>query len=83
MDQQAAVAASQGARANSTGLSSFQNAFPEEQLIDTRMTGLQQSIFLPLGNTTLDAYLLRNWYVGQRAYDAVYINSISNTSQVD
>ena len=82
MDQQAAFAASQAARANSTGLSRLLAAFPEEQLIDTHMTGMYQGPFGILRNNTLDSYLLRNWYIGQRAYDAVYVNSISNSSQV-
>ena len=82
MDQQAALAASQAARANSSGLTSLLAAFPGEQLIDTRMTGLYQGPFGILRNNTLDSYLLRNWYIGQRAYDAVYVNSISNSSQV-
>lgn len=82
MDQQAAFAASTSARANSTGLASFVSAFPEDQLLDTHMTGLHQSPFGILRNNTLDAYLLRNWYIGQRAYDAVYVNSVSNSTQV-
>ena len=81
MDQQAAFAASHGARANSSGLSSFLSAFPEDQLTDTRMEELYRGPFGILRNTTLDSYLLRNWYIGQRAYDAVYINSISNSPQ--
>lgn len=81
MNQQAAFAASRDARANSSGLSSFLTAFPEDQLIDTHMEELHQGPFAILKNTTLDSYLLRNWYIGQRAYDAVYINSISNSTQ--
>lgn len=82
MDKSAAFAASAGARANATGLDSFLSAFPKEHLTDTheeRMFGFAWG-FLP--NATLESYLLQNWFTGRPAYDAVFINSLSNTTQV-
>jgi len=36
--------------------------------------------FLP--NASLESYLLQNWFTGRPAYDAVFINSLSNSTQV-
>ncbi len=82
MDKSAAFAASAGARANATGLDSFLNAFSKEHLTDTheqKMYGFAWG-FLP--NATLESYLLQNWFTGRPAYDAVFINRLSNSSQV-
>ena len=82
MDKSAAFAASAGARANATGLDSFLSAFPKEHLTDTheeKMYGFAWG-FLP--NASLESYLLQNWFTGRPAYDAVFINSLSNSTQV-
>lgn len=81
MDKPAAFAASPGARANSTGLASFHDAFPSESITDTKQQKMRQGPFGIL-NGTLESYLLDNWYTGHRAYDAVFINSLSNSTQV-
>lgn len=82
MDRPAAFAASAGARANATGLSSFLQAFPGDQIVDTKQEKLFQGPFGILRNDTLESYLLKNWYTEHSAYDALYINSLSDTSQV-
>ena len=82
MDRSAAFAASAGARANATGLGSFLNAFPKEHVIDTHQQKMFGFTFGPLLNSTLEWYLLQNWFSGRPAYDAVFINSLSNTTQV-
>ena len=83
MDKPAAFAASAGARANSTGLSSFLSHFPADQIVDCKQQKLlKPSLFQILTNDTLESYLLKNWHTGHRAYDAVFINSLSNSTQV-
>ena len=81
MDKPAAFAASAGARANSTGLASFLDSFPRESVTDTKQQKLRKGIFGIL-NGTLESYLLNNWHTGHRAYDALFINSLSNSAQV-
>ncbi len=82
MDKPAAFAASAGARANATGLSSFLQAFPGDHIVDTKIEKLFPRPFGILRNDTLESYLLKNWSSGHPAYDAVYINSLSDSSQV-
>ena len=82
MDKPAAFAASAGARANSTGLASFLNAFSPDLITDTKQQKLFKGPFGILTNDTLDSYLLKNWYTGHRAYDGVFFNRLSNSSQV-
>lgn len=83
MDKSAAFAASAGARANATGLSSFLQAFPATSITDTKQERLYPFSFGILPNTTLESYLLKNWFTGRPAYDAVFISSLSNSAQVD
>ena len=82
MDKPAAFAASAGARANSTGLASFLGAFSSDSVTDTKQQKMYKGPFGILTNDTLESYLLKNWYTGHRAYDGLFINSISNVSQV-
>ncbi len=82
MDKSAAFAASAGARANATGLDSFLSAFPKEHLTDTHEEKMFGFTFGILPNASLESYLLQNWFTGQPAYDAVFINSLSNSTQV-
>lgn len=82
MDKSAAFAASAGARANATGLSSFLQAFPLASITDTKQERLYPFSFGILPNTTLESYLLKNWFTGRPAYDAVFISSLSNSAQV-
>ena len=82
MDKPAAFAASPGARANSTGLASFLDAFSGDSIADTKQQKLYKGPFAIFTNDTLESYLLKNWYTGHRAYDGLYINSLSNSPQV-
>ena len=82
MDKPAAFAASAEARVNSTGLSSFLDAFHHDSIRDTRQQKLFKGPFGILTNNTLESYLLKNWYTGHRAYDGVFINGISNSPKV-
>ncbi len=82
MDKPAAFAASAGARANATGLDSFLSAFPKEHLTDTHKAKMDGFAWGFLSNTTLEWYLLQNWFTGRPAYDAIFINSLSNSTQV-
>jgi len=82
MDKSAAFAASAGARANATGLDSFLNAFPKEHLTDTHEEKMYDFAWGFLPNASLESYLLQNWFTGRPAYDAVFINSLSNSTQV-
>ena len=82
MDKSAAFAASAGARANVTGLDSFLTAFPKEHLIDTHEEKMYGFAWGHLPNASLESYLLQNWFTGRPAYDAVFINNISNSTQV-
>lgn len=82
MDKPAAFGASAGARANSTGLASFLDAFARDSITDTKQQKMYKGPFSFLSNDTLELYLLKNWYTGHRAYDALFINSLSNSTQV-
>ncbi len=82
MDKPAAFAASAGARANATGLDSFLSAFPKEHLTETHVEKMFDFTFGILPNASLESYLLKNWFTGRPAYDAVFINRLSNSTQV-
>ncbi|GAB4821282.1 hypothetical protein N2152v2_008328 [Parachlorella kessleri] len=73
----AALGASAALRANgSAALAGFVGAFPQQDLVDSGATGiLRIPYFQPLKDT-LDDYLLKAWYGSDRAYDAVYLDSL-------
>lgn len=70
------------ARANSSALAAFQQAFPPELLQDTGESRQWEGPFFVPAAGTLDGWLLDHWFDGTAQYDALFMQNFSSTTEV-